>query len=162
MAPHHSILVSQFFWDTLNVLEIFIRQDMIFILVRKLWCLVLFSYLWPSFVCPRIVIVKSHTKQLVINTWSNLVWINPDILHYCNTQCTAVFYSDWSRQMGQMEPKKTLGTLKISGDDFSGVYGVLRGSNSIHDLISDIYRRQNALLRHCVNELLTTRGSPTR
>ena len=59
------------------------RQDMIFILVRKLWCLVLFSYLWPSFVCPRIVIVKSHTKQLVINTWSNLVWINPDILHYC-------------------------------------------------------------------------------
>ena len=37
------------------------------------------------------------------------------------TQCTAVLYSDWSLQMGQMEPKMTLGTLTMSGDDFPGV-----------------------------------------
>ena len=36
------------------------------------------------------------------------------ILHYCDTQCTAVLYRDWSLQM-------TLGTLTISGDDFPGV-----------------------------------------
>ena len=42
------------------------------------------------------------------------------ILHYCicDTQCTAVFYNDWSLQMG---PKMTLGTLIMSGDDFPGV-----------------------------------------
>ena len=45
--------------------------------------------------------------------------------------------------MGQMGPKMTLGTLTMSGDDFPGVQGVLRGSNSVHDLISDIYRRHN-------------------
>ena len=33
------------------------------------------------------------------------------ILHYCNIQCTAVLYSDWSLQMGQMGPKMALGTL---------------------------------------------------
>ena len=42
------------------------------------------------------------------------------ILHYCDTQCTAVFYSDWSLQMGQMGPKMTLGTLTVSGDNFPG------------------------------------------
>ena len=31
------------------------------------------------------------------------------------------------------------GTLIMSGDDFPGVWGVLRGSNSVHDLIGDIY-----------------------
>ena len=43
------------------------------------------------------------------------------ILHYCDTQCTAVLYSDWSLRMGQMGPKMTLGTLTMSGDDFPGV-----------------------------------------
>ena len=43
------------------------------------------------------------------------------ILHYCVTQSTAVLYSDWSLQLGQMGPKSTLGTLTISGDDFPGV-----------------------------------------
>ena len=43
------------------------------------------------------------------------------ILHYCNIQCTAVLYSDWSLQMGQMGPKMTLGTLKMNGNDFPGV-----------------------------------------
>ena len=56
------------------------------------------------------------------------------------SQCTAVLYNDWSLQMGQMGPKMTLGTLKMNGNDFPGVQGVLRGSNSVHDLISDIYR----------------------
>ena len=37
----------------------------------------------------------------------------------------------------------TLGILTMSGDDFPGVQGVLEGSNSVHDLISDIYRRQS-------------------
>ena len=36
-------------------------------------------------------------------------------------QCTAVLYSDWSLQMGQMGPKITLGTLTMSGDNFPGV-----------------------------------------
>ena len=36
-------------------------------------------------------------------------------------QCTAVLYSDWLLQMGQMGPKMTLGTLTMSGDDFPGV-----------------------------------------
>ena len=36
-------------------------------------------------------------------------------------QCTAVLYSDWSLQMGQMGPKMTLGTLKMNGNDFPGV-----------------------------------------
>ena len=36
------------------------------------------------------------------------------------SQCTAVLYCDWSLQMGQMGPKMTLGTLTMSGDDFSG------------------------------------------
>ena len=45
----------------------------------------------------------------------------PFLLHYCDTQCTAVLYSDWSLQMGQMGPKMTLGTLTMSGDDFPGV-----------------------------------------
>ena len=45
--------------------------------------------------------------------------------------------------MGQMGPKMTLGTLIMSGDDFTGVWGVLRGSNSVHNLISDIYRRHS-------------------
>ena len=45
----------------------------------------------------------------------------PFLLHYCDTQCTAVPYSDWSLQMGQMRPKMTLGTLTMSGDDFPGV-----------------------------------------
>ena len=37
------------------------------------------------------------------------------ILHYSDTQCTAVLYSDGSLQMGQMAPKMTLGTLSMSG-----------------------------------------------
>ena len=37
------------------------------------------------------------------------------------SQCTAVLYSDWSLQMGQMGPKMTLVTLAMSGDDFPGV-----------------------------------------
>ena len=57
--------------------------------------------------------------------------------------CTIVTRSDWSLQMGQTGPKMTLGTLTMSGDDFPGIQGVLRGSNSVHDLISDIYRRHN-------------------
>ena len=36
-------------------------------------------------------------------------------------QCTAVLYSDWSLQMGQMGAKMTLGTLTMSGDNFPGV-----------------------------------------
>ena len=59
------------------------------------------------------------------------------------SQCTAALYSDWSLQMGQMGPKMTLGTLKMNGNDFPGVQGVLRGSNSVHDLISYIYWRQS-------------------
>ena len=59
------------------------------------------------------------------------------------SQCTAVLYSDWSLQMGQMGPKMTLGTLKMIGDDFPGVQGFLRGSNRVHDLISDIYRQHS-------------------
>ena len=59
------------------------------------------------------------------------------------SQCTAVLYNDWSLQMGQMGPKMTLGTLKMNGNDFPGVQGVLRGSNSVHDLISYIYWRQS-------------------
>ena len=43
------------------------------------------------------------------------------ILHYSDTQCTAVLYSDGSLQMGQMGPKITLSTLTISGDVFPGV-----------------------------------------
>ena len=46
---------------------------------------------------------------------------NTSILHYCDTRCTAVLYSDGSLQMGQMAPKMTLGTLTMSGDDFPGV-----------------------------------------
>ena len=57
--------------------------------------------------------------------------------------CTIVTRSDWSLQMGQMGPKMILGTLAMSGDDFPGVYGALRCSNSVHDLISDIYRRHS-------------------
>ena len=67
----------------------------------------------------------------------------PFLLHYCANLCTAVIYSNWSLHMGQMGPKMTLGTLTMSGDDFPGVQGVLRGSNSVHDLISDIYRRHS-------------------
>ena len=37
------------------------------------------------------------------------------------SQRTAVIYSDWSFQMGQMGPKITLGTLAMSGDNFPGV-----------------------------------------
>ena len=59
------------------------------------------------------------------------------------SQCTAVLYSDWSLQMGQTGTKMTLGTLTMSGDDFPGVQGVLNSSNSVHDLIRDIYRRQS-------------------
>ena len=40
------------------------------------------------------------------------------------SQCTAVLYSDWSLQMGQMGPKMTQGTLTMSGDEFPGVQGV--------------------------------------
>ena len=36
-----------------------------------------------------------------------------------------MLYSDWSLQTGQMEPKMTLGTLTMSGDDFPGAQGVL-------------------------------------
>ena len=43
------------------------------------------------------------------------------ILHYCDTQYTAVLYSDWSLQVCQMGPKMTLGTLTMSGDDFPGI-----------------------------------------
>ena len=43
------------------------------------------------------------------------------ILHYCDTECTAVLYSDWSLQTAQMGPKMTLGTLTMSGDDYPGV-----------------------------------------
>ena len=52
-----------------------------------------------------------------------------------NSQCTAVLHSDWSLQMTKM----TLDTQTMSGDDFPGALGVLRGSNSVHHLISDIY-----------------------
>ena len=37
------------------------------------------------------------------------------------SQRTAVLYSDWSLQMGQMGPKMTLGTLKMNRNDFPGV-----------------------------------------
>ena len=53
-----------------------------------------------------------------------------------SVQCAAVLYSNWSLQMGQMGPQMTLGTLTMSGDDFPSVYGVLRGSNSVHNLMS--------------------------
>ena len=43
---------------------------------------------------------------------------NKSIHHYCDTQCIAVLYSDWSLQMGQMGPKMTLSTLTMIGDDF--------------------------------------------
>ena len=42
-------------------------------------------------------------------------------LYYCDTQCTAVLYSGWSLQMGQMGPKMTQGTLTMSGDNFPGI-----------------------------------------
>ena len=45
----------------------------------------------------------------------------PFLLHYRDTQCTAVLYSDWSFQMGQIGPKMTLGILTMSADDFLGV-----------------------------------------
>ena len=45
----------------------------------------------------------------------------PFLLHYCDDLCTAVLYSDWSLQMGQMGPKMTLGTLIMNGNDFPGV-----------------------------------------
>ena len=54
-----------------------------------------------------------------------------------------MLYSDRSLQMGQMGPKMTLGTLTMSGDDFPGVLWALRGSNRVHGLISDIYRRHS-------------------
>ena len=38
-----------------------------------------------------------------------------------DTECTAVLYSDWSLQIGQMGPKMTLGTLTMRGDDIPGV-----------------------------------------
>ena len=41
------------------------------------------------------------------------------------SQFTAVLYSNWSLQMGQVGPKMTLGILTMSGDDFPGVQGVL-------------------------------------
>ena len=59
------------------------------------------------------------------------------------SQCTAVLYSDWSLQMGQTGIKMTLGTLTMSGDNFPGVQGVPRGSNSVDDLISYIYRQHS-------------------
>ena len=37
------------------------------------------------------------------------------------SQRTAVLYSDWSLQMGQMGPNMTLVTLAMSEDDFPGV-----------------------------------------
>ena len=43
----------------------------------------------------------------------------------------------------QMGPKMTLGTLTMGGDDFPVVLGALRGINSVHDLIGDIYQRQS-------------------
>ena len=64
------------------------------------------------------------------------------ILHYCDTQCTAVLYSDCLLPMGHMEPKMTLGTLTMTGMTFQAFEG--RGptdSNSVHNLISNIYRR---------------------
>ena len=33
---------------------------------------------------------------------------NRSFLHYCDTQCTAVLYSDYSLQMGQMGPEMTI------------------------------------------------------
>ena len=56
------------------------------------------------------------------------------------SQCTAVLYSDWSLQMGQMGAKMTLGTLTMSGGDYPDVKGFLKGSNRVDDLISDIYQ----------------------
>ena len=47
---------------------------------------------------------------------------NMSILNYCDTQCTAVLYGHWSLQMGQMEPKMTLGNLTMSGDDYDKEY----------------------------------------
>ena len=37
------------------------------------------------------------------------------------SQFTAVLYSDWWLQMGQMGPKMTLGPLAMNGDGFPGV-----------------------------------------
>ena len=54
------------------------------------------------------------------------------------TQCTAELYNDWSLQMGS---KMTLCTLTMSGDDFPGILGAHRDSNSVQDLIRNIYRR---------------------
>ena len=57
---------------------------------------------------------------------------------FCTTVTHSVllcYMAIWSLQMG---PKTTLGTLTMSGDDFPGVWGVLRGSNSFHDLIRDV------------------------
>ena len=51
-----------------------------------------------------------------------------------------MLYNNWSLQMGQMGPKMTLATLTMSRSDFQGVKGFLRGSNNVHDLISDIYQ----------------------
>ena len=62
---------------------------------------------------------------------------NMSILNYCDIQCTAVLYRSWSLKMGQQGTKMTLSTLTMSGDDFPGIYVALRGSNSVHDLISD-------------------------
>ena len=45
------------------------------------------------------------------------------IMHFYDTQRTAVLYSDCSLQMGQLGPKINLGTLTMIGDDFPGVWG---------------------------------------
>ena len=42
----------------------------------------------------------------------------------CDTQCSAVLYSDWSLQMGQVGPKMTLGTLTMSGMTFQRLGGL--------------------------------------
>ena len=59
------------------------------------------------------------------NRWLNkekfLKGDKTSMLHYCDAQCTVVLYRDWLLQMGQMGPKMTLGTMKMSGDDFPGV-----------------------------------------
>ena len=71
-----------------------------------------------------------HCTKYDDNRWLNIKLFkkrdvigkkNTSIVYYCDTQCTAVLYSGWSLQMGQMGPKMTLGTLKMNGNDLPGV-----------------------------------------
>ena len=82
-----------------------------------------------------------QTEQMTdYKTFQKRRCISPQQTLSCTHSSVLLCYTA-SLQMGQMGPKMTLGTLTMSGDDFPGVQGALRGSNS--DPISDIYWRHS-------------------